>query len=268
MSANTSVSQWLLQQGGVKSFAVLLVTVYLIQWGYSIATDPLRDIPGPTLARFTKLWLLRQYIRGDFQTTNVGVAQEICRGGDSYSIDDPDAAKIIYCHGANFVKWGWYSVWASPDPHLKNMFNDLDPKPHSDFRRKTASAYSMSSRISYEPYVDECTTLLLQRLSESASSGVTVNMGRWFQCYVFEMIGKISVCLKSSLFLFSGWPHQFTKNFGFLDKGEDVNSVIGQLDAAMAYSSCVGLWPTLHPLCMKLLTLGDNGSPGINFILK
>lgn len=87
----------------------------------------------------------------------------------------------------------WYIPWGHADPSFKNLFNDLDPKSHSDLRRKVASAYSMSSLVSYEPYVDESTTILLQRLSELASSGQVFNMGKWFQCYAFEMIGKISV---------------------------------------------------------------------------
>lgn len=33
-------------------------------------TDPLRKIPGPTAARFTNLWLARQYVKGDFHRTN------------------------------------------------------------------------------------------------------------------------------------------------------------------------------------------------------
>jgi cytochrome P450 len=87
----------------------------------------------------------------------------------------------------------WYLPWGHANPSFKNLFNDLDPKSHSNLRRKVASAYSMSSLVSYEPYVDECTTILLQRLSELASSGVVFDMGKWFQCYAFEMIGKISV---------------------------------------------------------------------------
>lgn len=33
-------------------------------------TDPLRKVPGPFAARFTKLWLARQYVKGDFHRTN------------------------------------------------------------------------------------------------------------------------------------------------------------------------------------------------------
>ena len=38
---------------------------------YQTLRDPLRDIPGPTWARFTRLWLLRQYIGDKFHKTNL-----------------------------------------------------------------------------------------------------------------------------------------------------------------------------------------------------
>ena len=92
-----------------------------------------------------------------------------------------------------YAQSSWYTPWGHANPEFKNLFNDLDPKSHSALRRKVASAYSMSSLVSYEPYVDECTTILLQRLSELGSSGVAFNMGHWFQCYAFETIGMITV---------------------------------------------------------------------------
>lgn len=69
----------------------------------------------------------------------------------------------------------------------------MDAKSHSELRRKVASVYSMSSLVSYEPYVDECNTLLLERMFEFADSGAVFDMGHWFQCYAFEVIGKITV---------------------------------------------------------------------------
>lgn len=44
---------------------------FILNWLRSVLFDPLRKIPGPFLARFTRLWLLRKYSRGDFQKTNV-----------------------------------------------------------------------------------------------------------------------------------------------------------------------------------------------------
>jgi hypothetical protein len=78
----------------------------------------------------------------------------------------------------------WYLPWGTPDPEGRNLFNDINPVTHANFRRKVAGAYTMSSLVSYEPFVDECTTAF--------------NMGHWFQCYAAESIGKITVSSKHS----------------------------------------------------------------------
>jgi hypothetical protein len=70
--------------------------------------DPLRSIPGPFLARFTRLWYLYAIYKGDFELTDIefhkryGAIWRVAPG--EYSIDDVDAAKTIYGHGKAFVK--------------------------------------------------------------------------------------------------------------------------------------------------------------------
>ena len=56
---------------GFKELVFLAFTLFLVKWAFDLVTDPLKDVPGPFLARFTKLWLLRQYVKGDFEKTNV-----------------------------------------------------------------------------------------------------------------------------------------------------------------------------------------------------
>ena len=56
---------------GVKGILLIVVALYLLKWAFNLVADPLKDIPGPPLARFTKLWLLVQYMKGDFQKTNI-----------------------------------------------------------------------------------------------------------------------------------------------------------------------------------------------------
>lgn len=86
---------------------------------------------------------------------------------------------------------------------------------HASQRRKYASAYSMSSLVTYEPYVDNCTELMVQRFSELAGSGRLINLAHWNQCYAFDVIGEIT----------------FGKRFGFLDMGSDDAGVFSAIDA-------------------------------------
>ena len=96
-------------------FSLSFTTIILIFTGFSAAynlirwiIDPLRHIPGPFLARFTRLWYLYKIHHGDFEKTNVELHQKfgpIVRiAPNEYSIDDVAAAKVIYGHGNSFAK--------------------------------------------------------------------------------------------------------------------------------------------------------------------
>ena len=76
-------------------------------------------------------------------------------------------------------------------------------------RRKVAALYSMTNLVQMEPFVDECSDLLVKRFKEFAQAGRQMDMGHWLQCYAFDVIGHISVA----------------KRFGFLDAGEDIDGV-------------------------------------------
>jgi hypothetical protein len=46
---------------------LLLITAYL----YRIVQDPLRPLPGPLWARFSRLWYLSAVHKGDFELQNI-----------------------------------------------------------------------------------------------------------------------------------------------------------------------------------------------------
>jgi hypothetical protein len=88
---------------------ILLALGLCISYGVvSAVIDPLRDIPGPFLARFTRLWYFFEVYKGSFEISNVALHKtygSIVRiAPNEYSIDDVEAAKSIYGHGNAFVK--------------------------------------------------------------------------------------------------------------------------------------------------------------------
>ena len=70
--------------------------------------DPLRSVPGPFFARFTRLWYFIHVYKGSFELKEIELHRKygpIVRiAPHEYSIDDVDAAKAIYGHGNNFPK--------------------------------------------------------------------------------------------------------------------------------------------------------------------
>lgn len=137
---------------------------------------------------------------------------------NEYSIDDPEATKeiyglgshfvkvclkfckVIYCHAFNISKSPWYIASGNPDPHATaDLFTDLDPKRHAVNRRKVASLYSMTNLVQMEPFVNDCTGILVKRFTEFAQRGEGVDMGHWLQCYAFDVIGHVTVRYSHSL---------------------------------------------------------------------
>lgn len=78
--------------------------------------------------------------------------------------------------------------------------------------------------------MDECADLFALRLSELAAAQVPADLGYWFQCYAFDVIGLIT----------------YSKRFGFLDGGSDIGSIIRTIDDEMVYFVMTGVYSGLH----------------------
>lgn len=157
-------------------------------------------------------------------------------GPNRYSFRSPSAISAIYGHGAKFPKSSWYSVFRHPDPSRWTIFSDQNIKRHNENRRQYSSAYSMSSMVHYESYVDECAGIFYKRLMESANAGTFMDMGHWFQCYAFDVIGMIT----------------YSKRIGFLDSGEDVGNILKVLNKMQRYGSLTGIFAWIHPYMFAL----------------
>lgn len=218
------------------------VSIYILSNVFLAIIDPLRHIPGPFLARFTRAWYCWKIYEGNFERTNQQLHTRygpIVRiAPHEYSIDDVDAAKVIYSiGGASFPKTSWYTTWQPSNLFPASLFSELNPHVHSVQRRKVANYYSMSSMVGYEGYVDNCSELLSQHFVKKAISGDFVDMQHLLQCYAFDVIGEIT----------------FGKRFGFLDMGEDKDGVFKAIDNGGWYSTFVGIWSWLHAWIFPLL---------------
>jgi cytochrome P450 len=88
----------------------------------------------------------------------------------------------------------------------------------------------MTSLVSYETFVNQCADIFAQRLQDMADTGESINMRHWFQCYAFDVIACIT----------------YGSRFGFLDRGDDIRGMMGDLHALLRYSTLVGIVPWLH----------------------
>jgi hypothetical protein len=115
-----------------------------------------------------------------------------------FSIDDLESHKLLYGHGTSWRKGDWYEAW-HVGPKMSNLFSEGDPAKHAAMRRKVASLYSMTSLVSYEPYVDHCIELLKSHFEVFASSNSVIDLAHWLQCYAFDVVSVITVCFNPSV---------------------------------------------------------------------
>lgn len=238
--------------------AVLLILLArLIYTVYIQLTSPLRSIPGPLLTRLNRLWFFNRVRLGHFESDNIALHRQygpIVRiAPDMYSIDSPDVIKPVYGIGSKFPKSDWYEGWKHPSPDRWTLFPDRDIKRHAETRKRFQGLYSLTSLVSYEGYVDECSDIFDAKLRGFAEAGTVIDMAHWFQCYAFDVIGDIS----------------YSRRFGFLDRGEDVAGVMEALHAAMIYGTLVGIYAWVHPIVFDFLARFKwSGAGGRLYIMK
>jgi cytochrome P450 len=240
--------------------AIALIVTKILHVITQTYISPLRSIQGPFLARFTSLWYLQQVFEGSFEFDNIELHRKYGRvvrlAPNLYSIDDPDVVKAVYGIGSKFEKSDWYYTWQHPDPDRWSLFTLRDSKKHADERRKFQALYSLSSLVHYEPYVNDCLALFKQRMKEIASVDKSINMAHWVQCYAFDVIAGLT----------------YSRRFGFLDAGDDVDGLIAMLEDVLRYSTLLGIYAWLHttlwPIATRIKASGAGARAQLNVFLQ
>lgn len=110
---------------------------------------------------------------------------------------------------------------------LKTLFTSTDELFHAKLRRSVSSAYGMSSLVQFEPLVDSTTTefihQLKQRYADKLDSQGVVDLGAWLQYYAFDVICELT----------------YSKRMGFVDRGQDVENIISNLEWFLNYVAVV-----------------------------
>lgn len=85
----------------------------------------------------------------------------------------------------------------------------------------------MSTLVAFEPLVDTTTVAFLEQLKQRFSglpgTQGTCDFGAWLQYYAFDVVGELT----------------YSKRLGFVDRGVDVDHIIGNLERLLNYVSVV-----------------------------
>lgn len=224
----------------------------------------LSGIPGPTLAKFTRLWKLHSVWKGNHHRTEIELHQKhgpLVRIGPRHvSVADPAAIPVIYGLNKGFTKTGFYPIqcisW-NKAPQM-NLFSTRDEQFHRDQKRPVANAYSMTSLLELEPAVDSCTEIFRSRLQDFADKQRPIDLGTWLQYYAFDVVGEFT----------------FAKKLGFLQEGRDVDGMMSGIQGILAYASLCGQVPEAHkillgnPLMPILFPSMESWNQVLQFTLK
>ncbi|GLI71872.1 hypothetical protein PoHVEF18_000039 [Penicillium ochrochloron] len=216
----------------VATASVLLILRYL----FTGLFDPLRDVKGPTLARYTRLWEVYKNCQGQLEHVTVSLHKQygtiVRLSPNRYSISDPMAIRTIYGTGSKFPKSDYYTPFGTPLDH-KDVFSEISNEKHALERRKISNMYAMSSLVSYEPFVDKVNGEFMAALADHAQHGRAFDLFTWMQFYAFDVIGEITL----------------GRSFGLLEAGHDKDGLLHAVHVgSISYGSSVGLIPEVHYL--------------------
>lgn len=196
-----------LLSGATLPLLLLCIFVPIVQRILRAVRSPLRSVPGPFLARFSRLWYFKALNDGNFQDTNIelhrrhgrlirGVLSSANRKGpvvrvghDLFSISDLDAASTVYNSQKVLRKSTWYSAFEQRGK--PNAFSTNDNAFAAEQRRKFKPAFD--AWLSYEHAADECCRILERRFAEFADKGNDIDIGWWMTCYAFDVMGLLTV---------------------------------------------------------------------------
>ena len=103
---------------------------------------------------------------------------------------------------------------------LPSLFSTTDETYHANLRRSVNSAFSMSSLVQYEPFVNEVIDVFLTQTERLyATTGDVCDFAKWLQYFAFDVIGQMT----------------YSKRHGFVDKNEDIDGMIGYLAKLFSY---------------------------------
>ncbi|UKZ66518.1 uncharacterized protein TrAtP1_007692 [Trichoderma atroviride] len=207
----------------------------------------LRELPGPKIASWTRLWRVWAVLSGNypvkFRQLHEKHGKLVRVGPNHISVADPAAIPKIYGFNNKYLKSDFYHAFQAPYKGriVDNLFATQSTEFHKSQRSQVAHRFSMSSLAEMQSSVDGCTKILLDKLRGFADKQEVVDIGPWLQWYAFDVIGAIT----------------FSQRFGCLESGSDVGGLISGIEDTLKYVGVVGQLPELHPWLIgnaKLIT--------------
>lgn len=211
---------------------------------YNNFASPLRKYPGPWLARHTRLWKLMsvasEHTHWDHVELHRKYGPVVRIAPNEVSLASPEAARTLLSAGKRFYKTKFYYVF--PPPENPDIFTEIREDVHAQKKKVANVPYSMAAMQQLSPFIDDTIEFFMGKMTAMAenrgddpptSSGKpVVNLGNWLHWFAFDVLGEMA----------------FSRSFGFLEQGRDVDGAIKTIDQMQKYNGVTGQIPELDML--------------------
>ncbi|KIX08598.1 uncharacterized protein Z518_03254 [Rhinocladiella mackenziei CBS 650.93] len=211
-------------------FLILFVLLF-VRPLYKRYSSPLRQFPGPFIASCTRMWKVWSTWTGKTEQHHIALHQKygpvVRIAPNEVSFSSPDAAIELFKTGKGFHKTDFYGVF--PPPENPDIFTETREAVHGVKKRYATTPYSLASMQQSTPRIEETERLLMSKLDEFADGSKICDLGDWLHFFAFDVLGEVA----------------FSKKFGFLEAGIDVDRAIKTIDNSQWYNGIIGQVPWL-----------------------
>ena len=98
------------------------------------------------------------------------------------------------------------------------MVGTISPLPaelHRQLKKPAAKIFSMTNLVTFEGFVNSSIRVFFSQLDKLYTHGETCDIGAWIEMFVYDVLGELT----------------FSKRYGFLDIGEDLDNIISDVDS-------------------------------------
>jgi len=160
----------------------------IIQIIYNLFLSPLKQIPGPLLARVTGYWLIFVDLAGNRTSTIHRLHQKYGKavriGPFEVSFSNRESIKEIYGQQTSFMKAPIYETMSLPP---LGIFSMTDRRAHSQRRKYLSHAFSQSNLLDTEPLIAQHILKLQKRVK--AGLAKPLDMLALFRLLAFDIVG-------------------------------------------------------------------------------
>ncbi|ETS74955.1 hypothetical protein PFICI_13439 [Pestalotiopsis fici W106-1] len=248
-----------------ENFSLVLLSLPLILLFWYLWTafrSPLRQYPGPLLAKWTNLWRLYHVSTGNshqvFHDLHKKYGPIVRLGPNLLDLDYPELIKTIYNIQGNWKKTEMYhgSSAKAEGKIIYNLFSETNQHEHSRQKRPIAKLYSATGVLALETHMDQmiqklCEVLATQS-SDKTGEGKVLDLGEWLLYFAWDLVGEIT----------------FSQPIGYLDKGHDFDGTLANADQTMDYFAMVAQMPFLDYIFDKNPVCKFFGPPGFATITQ